>query len=54
MTTNRVLFITGIPASGKSYLAKKIAKQVVGEVVSIDDLREEMSKDEKYKKWTDF
>ncbi|MEI6397045.1 MAG: hypothetical protein WCO48_03175 [Candidatus Taylorbacteria bacterium] len=48
------LFITGIPASGKSYLAKKLAASTGGIAVCMDDLRESLSKDERYKKWVDF
>ena len=48
------IFITGIPTSGKSCLAKKLAEMVGGEVVSTDNMREEMSEDPKYKVWVDF
>lgn len=48
------LFITGIPTSGKSFLAKEIAEKIGGVVVFMDDFREELSKDDKYKKWTNF
>lgn len=48
------IFITGIPTSGKSFLAKKLAERVGGEYVSTDDMRVEMSKIPEYKKWTDF
>lgn len=48
------LFITGIPTSGKSFLAKEIAEKIGGIVVFMDDFREELSKDDKYKKWTNF
>lgn len=48
------VFISGIPTAGKSYLADKIAK-ITGVVhFDIDDLREEMRNDTKYKKWIDF
>ncbi len=50
----RRLFITGIPTAGKSYLAKKLAEELGGISVSVDDIREELSKDEKYKKWVNF
>jgi len=50
----RRLFITGIPTSGKSYLAKRLAEKVGGIVVSLDDLRESLAKDDRYKKWTNF
>lgn len=48
------LFITGIPTSGKSYLAKQLADKVGGVCVLLDDLREGLATDEKYKKWTNF
>lgn len=51
---NKKLFITGIPASGKSYIAKKLADHIGGIVVSTDDLREEMHNDLRYKKWVNF
>jgi 2-phosphoglycerate kinase len=48
------LFITGIPTSGKSYLAKKLAEKMGGIVVSLDDFREDLAKDDKYKKFVNF
>ena len=48
------IFITGIPTAGKSYLAEKLAEKVGGICVSIDDIREELVKDERYKKWVNF
>lgn len=48
------IFITGIPTAGKSYLAKKLAEKVDGICVSIDHFREELTKDERYKKWVNF
>ena len=48
------LFITGIPTSGKSYLAKVLAEQVGGTAVSLDDLRESLSTDESFRKWATF
>lgn len=48
------LFISGIPTSGKSYLAKKLAESTQGIVVHLDDFREDTALDEKYKKWTNF
>lgn len=50
----KYLFISGIPASGKSWLAAKIAKEFNLLHVNIDDLREEMAKDEELKKWVNF
>lgn len=48
------LFITGIPTSGKSYLAKKLAQEVSGIAVPLDNRRKDFAKEEKYKKWTNF
>lgn len=48
------IFITGIPTAGKSFLARKLAEKVGGICVSIDDFREELTKDERYKKWVNF
>jgi shikimate kinase len=48
------VFISGIPASGKSYLAEKISKNLGILHVDMDDLREEMSKDPELKKWVEF
>ncbi|TAK57726.1 hypothetical protein EPO17_01210 [Patescibacteria group bacterium] len=50
----RRLFITGIPTSGKSYLAKRLAESIGGVAVLLDDLRESLCDDEKYKKWVNF
>ena len=47
-------FISGIPASGKSYLAAKVAKVVGALHIEIDELREEMGKDSELKKWAMF
>ncbi len=51
---NNKLFITGIPTAGKSYLGKKLAEQVGGICVSIDDMREELAQDERYRPWVNF
>lgn len=48
------LFITGIPTSGKSYLAKMLAKKVGGIAVILDGIRENISSDDQYRKWTNF
>ena len=48
------LFITGIPTSGKSYLACKLAAAVGGTAVILDDFRESLAKDERYSKWVSF
>lgn len=47
-------FISGIPASGKSYLAAKIARKISIEHISIDDWREEMRDNLELKKFVDF
>lgn len=48
------IFIGGIPASGKSYLARKLCDETGAFYFSIDNLREEMSKDPKLEYWTNF
>jgi len=48
------LFITGIPTSGKTYLAKKISNEIDAIVVHLDNLRADLSKDSKYKTFTNF
>src|SRR3989344_1078987 len=48
------LFITGIPTAGKSYLTKKLASEHNGIAVSLDDFREELASDPRYKKWVNF
>lgn len=48
------LCITGIPTSGKSTLAKRLAEEISGTAVHLDDLREELATDETYKKWVHF
>lgn len=48
------LFITGIPASGKTYLGNRLAKEWGGICVSIDNVREKLAEDERYKKWVNF
>lgn len=48
------IFITGIPASGKSYLAKKLSKRFNMPILSIDELKNEMVKDPDLKKWVNF
>lgn len=47
-------FISGIPVSGKSYLAAKVARIVGIQHIVIDDWREEMRKNSELKKWVDF
>ena len=48
------LFITGIPASGKSYLAKTLAEKTDGIAVALDGLRMNFLKDDRYKQWILF
>ena len=48
------LFITGIPTAGKSYLAKKLARELNGEWLSTDNLRAELIKNPAYKPWILF
>jgi len=54
MTPHKI-FITGIPTSGKSYLAKQLAEKTRGLAVLLDDFRDELAgESEVYKKWTNF
>ncbi len=48
------LFITGIPTGGKSYLAKKLAAEVGGKAVLLDDFRESLVKDSRYEAFVNF
>ena len=48
------VFISGIPASGKSYLAAKIAKAIGILHIEIDEWQEEMKSDPELKKWVNF
>jgi 2-phosphoglycerate kinase len=48
------VFISGIPTAGKSHLADKIAKITGAVHFNIDDFREEMRSDPKFKQWIDF
>ena len=48
------VFIGGIPASGKSFLAKKISDKTGLLHLSADSFREEMAKDPKLEKWVNF
>ena len=47
-------FISGIPASGKTRLAAKVAKMNGALHIEIDKLREEMSNNPKLRKWVMF
>ena len=49
----RYIFISGIPTSGKSYLAKKVAKAIGVLHFEIDKWREKI-KDDNIKKWVNF
>lgn len=48
------IFIGGTPASGKTYLAKKVAEKVGAFHFDLDTLRQEMSKDPKLEYWVNF
>ena len=50
----KYVFISGIPASGKSYLAAKIAKAIGILHIEIDEWQEEMKNDPELKKWVNF
>ncbi len=50
----KYLFISGIPTSGKSYLAKKIAQENNILHVNLDDLRIPMLKDSNLEPWVNF
>ena len=45
------VFITGIPTSGKTYLAKRLSKTTGLQYVGADSFRREMKKDPKLEKW---
>jgi len=51
---NKRAFITGIPASGKTYLAKRAALELGAVHVRVDDTREDLRENPEYKKWVDF
>jgi hypothetical protein len=48
------IFITGIPTAGKSYLAKKLAKAINGIAVNLDNYRDSLESDERYRRWINF
>lgn len=48
------VFISGIPASGKSFLAEKIAQKIGAFHLDTDTLREEMVKDPAIEPWINF
>ncbi len=48
------IFIGGIPASGKTYLAKKISEESEAFHVNLDTLRKEMRNNPQLIYWTDF
>ncbi len=50
----KYIFISGIPTSGKSYLAEKVAQKTNSIHVNIDDLRSEMKKNPNLKHWVNF
>lgn len=48
------VFISGIPASGKSFLARKVTQKTGTFHLDIDTLREEMSKNPELEQWVNF
>ena len=50
----KYIFISGIPTSGKSYLAERVAQETNSLYIDIDDLRYEMAENPKLKNWVDF
>ena len=48
------LCITGIPTSGKSTLTKRLAEDTDGVPVLLDDFRETLVSDDRYRKWVNF
>lgn len=48
------VFISGIPTSGKSYLAQKIAQKINGCCVDVDELRISMQENPKLEPWVNF
>ena len=51
---NKKVFITGIPTSGKSYLARQIVLKFGYISIFLDDLRKNISVNDQYRKWTNF
>ena len=47
-------FISGIPASGKTYIAKKVSLSISCLYVNLDDLRRKMVSDPKLESWVNF
>ncbi len=50
----KYVFISGIPASGKTYIAKKMSKSIGYLHVNLDDLRGDMVSDPKLEPWVNF
>lgn len=50
----KYVFISGIPASRKTYIAKKISKSIGCLHVNLDDLRRDMVSDPKLEPWINF
>ncbi len=48
------VFIGGIPASGKTYLAKKLSEATSLPFLETDDLKKEMEKDPDLKPWVNY
>ena len=47
---NKLYMMIGLPASGKSTIAKELSKSEEAIVVSSDEIRKELNKDKKSKK----
>jgi len=50
----KYVFISGIPAAGKSYIAERVAKTIGVMHIDIDEWREEMKSEPELKSWVDF
>lgn len=50
----KYVFISGIPASGKTYIAKKMSKSIGYLHVNLDGLRGDMVSDPKLEPWVNF
>lgn len=50
----KYVFVSGIPASGKSLLASTVAKMTGIKHINTDDWREEMKENPELKNWVDF
>ena len=50
----KAIFITGLPTTGKSYLAGRIADVTGGIILKLDDLKITLSKDPRYEAFVNF